>query len=68
VSESQRRRAADLGRLSFNQRRKKALKVLASRYDRVTLENAFREAEIDVNSRPEEISPEQFLVLARRLA
>ena len=57
-----------LVKLAFSQRRKRARKVLRSRWSEEALAHAWSRLGLDDNLRPETLSPETFAELARHLA
>jgi len=58
----------DLVRLGFSQRRKKLLKLLATRFSRSRLEEAFIQLDLSADIRAEAVSVKRFLALAQFLS
>ncbi len=68
LSEAEQRVFVRLAKTSFSQRRKMMLKLLKREWGPATLERAFDELGLPPQTRAENVSREQFLQLARRLA
>ena len=61
------RRAAELATLAFGQRRKKALPLMARRFEMVRLQAGFDELGIPLDARAETIAVSQYKALAKRV-
>lgn len=59
--------ADELAVRAFSQRRKKAMKLLAPAFGTTSVPSAFAQMGLDENARAENISPEQYLELAKRI-